>query len=48
MAGPRLQNRKVWIFVAGAVLCDFRVVFAWQGYDFRIVRLDFCGRCSTL
>ena len=27
--------------MAGAVLCDFEVVFAWQGHDFRIVRLDF-------
>ena len=22
--------------------------FAWQGHDFRIVRLDFRNRCSTL
>ena len=36
------------VFVAGAVLCDFQVVFAWQGHDFRIVRLDFAGRRSTL
>ena len=32
-----------WIFVAGAVLCNFRVVFAWQGHDFRIVRWSTAG-----
>ena len=30
--------------MAGAVLCNFRVVFAWQGHDFRIVRWSTAGR----
>ena len=27
--------------MAGAVLCDFQVVFAWQGHDFRMVQVVF-------
>ena len=29
--------------MAGAVLGNFRVVFAWQGHDFRIVRWSTAG-----
>ena len=44
----RFQPYDLHFFLCFFSQSDHKVGFLWQVQDFRIVRLDFCDRCSTL